>query len=248
LKIKTFISGATNFFYSHKITTFENKTSNNLENYRPITKATADRFLQLLKTKGPQPAAMLAATLQITGEAARLQLLKLAEEGLVTSATSSRGVGRPVQIWSLTTLGHAHFPDTHSELTLQIIDTIRQELGEAALEKVIQAREKQQEEKYRLALDGITDLRQRLEQFAAIRTAEGYLAEFHEEGDDFVFIENHCPICNAATSCANICKEEMKTFSNLMGEDVEVTRTDHIAAGDRRCVYKLSVLVESPGL
>jgi predicted ArsR family transcriptional regulator len=233
-------TGATNFFSSYKITTFDNKTSNNLENYRPITKATADRFLQLLKTKGPQSAAMLAAALRITGEGARLQLLKLAEEGLVVSATTSKGVGRPVQIWNLTPLGHAHFPDTHAELTLQLLETIREELGEPALEAVVAARERQQQEKYMHALAGITDLAERLDHFAAIRTTEGYLAEWKAEGDGFIFIENHCPICCAATQCANICTSELKTFNAIMG-DVDVQREDHIIAGDRRCVYKITV-------
>lgn len=211
-----------------------------MENYRPITKATADKFLQLLKTKGPQSAAMLAATLRMTGEGARLQLLKLAEEGLVVSATTSRGVGRPVQIWDLTPLGHAHFPDTHVELTLQIIETIRKELGEDALVKVVAAREFQQQEKYMNALEGITGLAERLAQFATIRSSEGYLAEWREDEDGFVFIENHCPICCAATQCANICESELNTFKALMGGEVEVKRADHIIAGDRRCVYKIT--------
>lgn len=215
-----------------------------MENYRPITKATADKFLQLLKTKGPQSAAMLAAALGITGEGARLQLLKLAEEGLVVSATSSRGVGRPVQIWDLTPLGHAHFPDTHVELTLQLIETIRRELGEAALEKVVAAREFQQQEKYINALAGISGLAERLAQFATIRSSEGYLAEWKEEEDGFVFIENHCPICCAATQCANICESELKTFRTIMGDEVDVKRVDHIIAGNRRCVYKITRIKE----
>lgn len=211
-----------------------------MENYRPITKATADKFLQLLKTKGPQSAAMLAAALRMTNEGARLQLLKLAEEGLVVSATNSRGVGRPVQIWDLTPLGHAHFPDTHVELTVQLLETIRKELGESALEKVVAAREFQQQEKYMNAMEGVTGLEQRLARFAEIRSSEGYLAEWKEEDGGYTFIENHCPICCAATSCVNICKSELKTFQTLMGDDVEVKRVDHIIAGDRRCVYKIT--------
>ncbi|SDG88051.1 helix-turn-helix transcriptional regulator [Chitinophaga filiformis] len=215
-----------------------------MENYRPITKATADKFLQLLKTKGPQSAAMLAAALRMTGEGARLQLLKLAEEGLVVSATTSRGVGRPVQIWDLTPLGHAHFPDTHVELTLQIIETIRKELGEEALVKVVAAREFQQQEKYMKALSGITGLAERLAQFATIRSSEGYLAEWREEEDGFIFIENHCPICCAATQCANICTSELNTFQAIMGDGAEVKRVDHIIAGDRRCVYEIKKVKE----
>lgn len=215
-----------------------------MENYRPITKATADRFLQLLKTKGPQSAAMLASALEITGEGARLQLLKLAEEGLVMSATTTKGVGRPVQIWNLTAQGHAHFPDTHAEFSLQLIETIRKELGEAALERVVAARERQQKEKYQLAMEGISELANKLEQFAALRSSEGYLAEWRAEGDGFIFIENHCPICNAATQCANICKSELTTFASILGDDVEVVRTSHIIDGDRRCVYKISLVKE----
>lgn len=211
-----------------------------MENYRPITKATADRFLQLLKTKGPQSAATLAAALQITGEGARLQLLKLAEEGLVVSITTSKGVGRPVQLWNLTPLGHAHFPDTHAELTLQLLETIREELGESALEAVVAARELQQQTKYMKALEGITDLGERLARFAAIRTSEGYLAEWQAEEDGFSFIENHCPICCAATKCANICTSELRTFRNIMGDQVDISRSDHIIAGDRRCVYRIT--------
>ncbi|MVT12174.1 helix-turn-helix transcriptional regulator [Chitinophaga tropicalis] len=215
-----------------------------MENYRPITKATADRFLQLLKTKGPQTAATLAAALQITGEGARLQLLKLAEEGLVVSATTSKGVGRPVQLWNLTPLGHAHFPDNHAELTLQLLETIREELGEEALEAVVAARELQQQNKYMVALEGITDLADRLNQFAIIRTSEGYLAEWKAEEDGFVFIENHCPICCAATKCANICTSELRTFKNIMGDGVNISRSDHIIAGDRRCVYRITFAKE----
>jgi predicted ArsR family transcriptional regulator len=187
---------------------------------------------------------MLAAALEITGEGARLQLLKLAEEGLVMSATTTKGVGRPVQIWNLTPQGHAHFPDTHAEFSLQLIETIRQELGEAALEKVVAARERQQQEKYTLALEGVSDLAEKLTLFAAMRSSEGYLAEWRAEEDGFIFIENHCPICNAATKCVNICKSELNTFAGILGEDVEVVRTSHIIDGDRRCVYKISLVKE----
>ena len=96
---------------------------------------------------------------------------------------------------------------------------------------------------YRM-LEGIPNLADRLEQFAAMRTLEGYLAEWRAEEDGFIFIENHCPICNAATKCANICKSELNTFASILGDDVEVIRTSHIIDGDRRCVYKISLIKE----
>ncbi|CAL1517881.1 metalloregulator ArsR/SmtB family transcription factor [Chitinophaga sp. MM2321] len=211
-----------------------------MENYPSRTKNAADRFLTLLKTRGPLSASELASELGITGEGARLQLLRLAEEGFVLSESStSKGVGRPVLIWSLTPLGNSRFPDTHTELTLELIQTIKTVLGQEALDNVVIAREKKQQEKYQAALAGITGIENRLTAFAAIRTGEGYLAEWKKEDDVFFFIENHCPICCAATQCDNICTSEMNTFISIIGADVEVTRLDHIINGARRCVYKI---------
>jgi len=208
----------------------------------PKIKAAADRFLVLLKTRGPQTAASLAAELGITAEGARLQLLKLAEEGLVVATTNARGVGRPVQIWDLTAQGNARFPDTHAELTLQLMQTIRHELGPAALDQIIVAREQQQLEKYRAALDGVTDIADKIARFAALRTTEGYLAEWRKDDNGFIFIENHCPICSAATQCANICDSELRTFNTILGDEVKVSRTDHILEGSRRCVYRIDLV------
>src|SRR5207244_10299543 len=61
---------------------------------RPI----GDRLLMLLKTRGPQTAADLAAVLRVTGEAVRQQLVKLACTGLVEATSEPRGVGRPTQL------------------------------------------------------------------------------------------------------------------------------------------------------
>ncbi|MBC9929316.1 transcriptional regulator [Chitinophaga qingshengii] len=193
----------------------------------------------LIKTRGPLSAAELAGELGITTEGARLQLVKLAEEGLLQFESISKGVGRPMQIWSLTPLGNARFPDSHTELTVDIIQTIKTVLGPEALANVIKAREKNQQDKYNTALEGVTGIENRLTAFAAIRTGEGYLAEWRKEGDVFLFIENHCPICCAAATCDNICTSEMNTFISVIGEEVQVTRLDHIINGARRCVYKI---------
>ncbi|WP_246484964.1 helix-turn-helix transcriptional regulator [Chitinophaga qingshengii] len=210
-----------------------------MEKYPTRTKNAADRFLMLIKTRGPLSAAELAGELGITTEGARLQLVKLAEEGLLQFESISKGVGRPMQIWSLTPLGNARFPDSHTELTVDIIQTIKTVLGPEALANVIKAREKNQQDKYNTALEGVTGIENRLTAFAAIRTGEGYLAEWRKEGDVFLFIENHCPICCAAATCDNICTSEMNTFISVIGEEVQVTRLDHIINGARRCVYKI---------
>src|SRR5262245_3314399 len=112
-------------------------SSQSLEkNLRP----TADRFLVLLKTRGPQTAADLGTATGVTAEAARQQLARLAADGLVVASAVPRGVGRPAQVWALTEAGHGRFPDAHAELTAQLIRSIRTQLGEAALDRLIESR------------------------------------------------------------------------------------------------------------
>jgi hypothetical protein len=41
---------------------------------------------------------------------------------------------------------------------------------------------------------------------------EGYMAESWAEGGGYVLVENHCPICVAATSCQGFCRAELDTF------------------------------------
>ena len=66
------------------------------------------------------------------------------------------------------------------------------------------------------------------------------MAESWAEGDGYVLVENHCPICVAATACQGFCRAEQETFREVLGPDVSVERIEHITAGDRRCVYHIT--------
>src|SRR5262245_15388633 len=215
-----------------------NMASDHLENsVRPA----ADRFLVLLKTRGPQTTADLGKAADITGEAARQQLVRLAAEGLVVATTEPRGVGRPSQVWSLTETGNARFPDAHAELTAQLLRSIRTQFGEAALDRLIDARSAESKAAYAAALEGSADLGERVARLAEARTREGYMAESQAEGKGYVLVENHCPICVAATVCQGFCRAELDTFREVLGPDASVERTEHIVQGDRRCAYRISL-------
>lgn len=212
-------------------------SSDRLENaLRPA----GDRFLVLLKSRGPQSAAELGRATGVTGEAARQQLVRLAADGLVVAIAESRGVGRPTQVWSLTAAGNARFPDAHAELTAGLIRSIRTELGEAVLDRLIDARATESKEAYVTALEGAAGLGERVARLAEARTREGYMAEFWAEGNGFVLAENHCPICVAATACQGFCRAELSTFRDVLGPEASVERVEHIVQGDRRCLYRIS--------
>ncbi|WP_256994615.1 helix-turn-helix transcriptional regulator [Pseudomonas tolaasii] len=198
----------------------------------------ADRVLHLLKTRGPQLASDMGAFLGTSGEAARQQLVKLAASGLVNASSEVRGVGRPTQVWQLTAAGHARFPDTHSELTMQLLQTVRDTFGEEAIERLIDVRERQTQALYEREMGGIPDLKGRVERLAALRSREGYMAEWSEQPDGaLILVENHCPICAAATACQGFCRAELQVFEQVLRAKVE--RVEHIQLGARRCAYRV---------
>lgn len=199
-----------------------------------------NRILILLKTEGPQLAATLGDALGISGEAVRQQLSRMAEEGLVEArAVAAKGRGRPSQLWHLTTEGNGHFPDGHAELMATLLTTLVEKLGPAALDTVIAARERETLQRYRNELAGRTDLAARVEGLAIIRSREGYMADsWQEEDGSLMLVENHCPICAAATACAGFCRSELETFRSVLGANVE--RSEHILLGARRCAYRIT--------
>jgi predicted ArsR family transcriptional regulator len=215
-----------------------NMSSKSLEN--SATGSPAQRILNELKMKGPQTAGELGKSLGVTGEAARLQLVRLAEQGLVEAASEAHGVGRPSQKWRLKALAHSVFPDAHDELAVQLIEHIRRTLGEEALNKVIAARDEVLRTGYREEMQGASSLRERVRRLAAIRDREGYMCEWRAEGKEYVLTENHCPICAVATACQGFCQTELQTFKSVLGPGADVRREEHLMNGDRRCTYRIT--------
>lgn len=199
-----------------------------------------------LKMQGSLSATALGDRLGTTSEAARQQLARLAEEGLVEARSASAGVGRPTQLWSLTPTAQSRFPDTHAALTVQLLDLVRSRLGDDALDAIISAREADTRSAYVAAVEPAPDLKSRVAALAELRSQEGYMAAWTEQPDgSLLLIENHCPICAAATACQGFCRAELEVFRSVLGPDVEVERQDHIVSGGRRCTYSIKAVTHA---
>lgn len=214
-----------------------NYTSKRLDNSE--APQTTERILYFIKTKGPVSTATLAKTLDMTGEAARQQVQKLVAAGLIEGRQEAQaGAGRPRQNWVLTEAGNARFPDTHAQLTIKLIGSVRQLFGEAGLDKLITQREEESRGAYALACSA-PDLPTRLQQLAAVRDEEGYMARVEADGDDWLLIEDHCPICAAARTCQGFCRSELQLFQEIVGPEAQVSREQHLLSGATRCAYRI---------
>ena len=200
-----------------------------------------DTILAKLKNQGAMTSGELAKELAMTSMGARQHLLRLEGKNLVGHFLQKADVGRPKQMWQLTELGHKRFPDRHADLTLHLIESVSNIFGEQGLEQVIASRETQMLEKYQAALNACTSLYSKVETLALIRSQEGYMASVEKiAANEYLLIESHCPICTAARQCQNFCRSELSIFQQCFGDGFNVSRSEYLLTGGRRCSYHIS--------
>jgi len=207
----------------------------------PGERKTRRAIAKLLKTEGPIDSAQLAQRLGLTAMAVRQHLYALQREGLVTSEERPVPIGRPAKFWRLTREADHLFPEAYAELSVALIDSVKDAFGEEGLERVLTSRCARQRMDYGKRIRPNDPLDRKLKELAQVRTEEGYMAEIRREEDgSFLLVENHCPICAAANACQGFCSTELDLFRFVLGPGVSVERAEHIIKGDHRCVYRIS--------
>jgi predicted ArsR family transcriptional regulator len=202
---------------------------------------TKRRIVKMLKTEGPLDAATLAERIGVSAMAIRQHLYILQDEKMVTAKERPVPLGRPAKYWELTRKADRLFPDAYAELSVSLIDSLNDAFGADGLQRILERRTARQRASYSACILSTMPLRRKLQKLAEIRTDEGYMAEVRSEGaGQYLFIENHCPICSAASSCTGLCANELALFKSILGPGARVERVEHILAGERRCAYKVS--------
>jgi predicted ArsR family transcriptional regulator len=196
--------------------------------------------LDLVQRDGPVSADALAEKLGLTTMAVRQHLAALESDGLAQFEEEARPRGRPVKLWRNTPKAAGAFADSHSALAVDLIAQMKKAFGDSGMDRILELRTAEQERTYRAATESARNLKARLDKLAKIRSAEGYMAEVRRDGEDFLFVENHCPICAAATLCSGLCREELALFKRVLGPEADVERTSHILAGAGRCAYRVT--------
>ena len=204
-------------------------------------KTAADAILFQLKSLGEASAETLARRLGISVQAVRQRLERLLAENLVAFSDRAQARGRPRRLWSLMPDAASLFPDTHAQLTVDLIGAIRSELGEAAFARLLDRRRHQIAASYGERLAREPEIARQLAVLAEIRSAEGYMARLEELPENgFRLVEDHCPICAAALACQGFCSIELEVFRDLLGPGWRIEREDHVLTGARRCSYRIT--------
>jgi predicted ArsR family transcriptional regulator len=197
-------------------------------------------ILKLLKTRGATESSRIAETLGVTTMAVRQHLYALQDEGHVEAEERPSPVGRPAKHWKLTREADRLFPDAYAELSVALIEALRDSFGEEGLDRVLVSRCARQRADYAKRIRHSDPLEKKLKELARVRTEEGYMAELRRDAGGYLLVENHCPICAAASACQGFCTTELELFRTALGPGVEVERVEHIVSGDRRCAYRVT--------
>ncbi|RJX72361.1 transcriptional regulator [Vibrio sinensis] len=189
---------------------------------------TSDRILQTIKRGGAITAKQLADQLDMTTMGARQHLQSLENEDLLRFEDVRVKIGRPTRYWSLTAKGHAQFSDHHGDLIVQLLDSVESVYGPSGVERILSDREQKTFHNYRVQLEPFASLQEKLAKLVALREADGYMAELLVTETGFLIIENHCPICKAASRTPSLCQSELSIFRELLSGLGDVKRVEHI--------------------
>jgi predicted ArsR family transcriptional regulator len=198
-------------------------------------RSTRNVIVTLIKTHGTRSVAELAQELGVTEMAVRRHLHVLERDGLVTATLVRQAMGRPMNIYSLTAAADELFPKKYHHLALDLLE----ELDAADVEALFEKRKAKLYERYEGRMRGKT-LPERVQELAGIQNANGYMVQWHEaEPGQYELSEHNCPIAQVATPYQQACSCELALFRQLLQADVE--RTECLAKGGGKCVYRIKV-------
>ncbi|RYL92149.1 ArsR family transcriptional regulator [Sporolactobacillus sp. THM7-4] len=202
---------------------------------------TKREILKVLKEVGSASIAMLQSKLDLTGEALRQHLLQLRQQGFVerkSKKSKDSSGGRPAKQYYLTLEGEHLFPKNYDQLTMEIIDTVADNLGQDALLKILETMTKTRIRKWEPQLQGL-DVNERVNELKGLYLQDDAFMEIEETENAICLIEHNCPFLNVAMKRPALCSVTVSTLTRLLGYKVE--RTERFQNGNGRCVFRISL-------
>lgn len=204
---------------------------------------TRSELLRFLKQQGTAALAQMATHLGTTREAVRQQLALLEQEGWVqrVPADKHRKQGRPAASFALTPAGDHLFPKNYDGLSLELIDTVLDQLGTDVLRQMLAALTDKQVAQWQKKLAGLS-LTKRIEALKGIYFENDPFTTVEKDARGYMLVERNCPFLNIAGKRPQLCSITVATLTRLLG--VKVRREARFQDGDRRCVFR--VLADEP--
>jgi predicted ArsR family transcriptional regulator len=193
------------------------------------------RILWHLKVLNEAGLDELAKKMKISRMAVHKHLVALEERGLVESVKERKGVGRPRNLYLLSSQSKSIFPKSYGGMAICALQFIERNMGRKGVEKVLRERQSDLFKQYYDRLQPL-NLEGRVRELAKTRDNEGYMAEPKKlPSGKFLIMEYNCPVIQIAQQYWEACSTERELFESLLGTSVETTH--RAAKGDLVCRF-----------
>ncbi len=198
--------------------------------------STRDQVLQNLLNRQRCTINELADAVSINPISVRHHINRLEADGLVTSEEERHGVGRPRRIYFLTNEGMEKFPSRYLNLSLRLVDKLKETLPEDTLETLFKelGSGMAEDEVSNIDFEKL-DLGDRVELTRKVLINEGFNVQVSKKNGDFHIMETSCPYVHIGKEHPEICIVDESLISTML--DTPVEKTQCILDGDNHCVY-----------
>ncbi|MBT3239281.1 MAG: winged helix-turn-helix transcriptional regulator [Chloroflexi bacterium] len=201
--------------------------------------STREQVLQNLLNRQRCTINELADAVSINPISVRHHITRLEADGLVSSEEERHGVGRPRRIYFLTNKGMEKFPTRYLNLSLRLVNKLKETLPENTLETLFKELGTGMAESGFSNVDfSNLDLGDRVELTRKVLVNEGFNVQVSKEGDDFHIMETSCPYVHIGKEHPEICIVDESLISTMLS--IPVQKTECILNGDNHCVYVAS--------
>ena len=180
-------------------------------------------LLDLLRITGPLSVSELSDAMEVTATAVRQRLVRLLGQNAIQREATRHGRGRPRHRYWLTEKGLRLTGSNFTDLAVTLWQEIRQsndpELRRETLRRIARALASG----YADQIQGETPA-ERMESLARLLAQRQIPVSVEGHGDNPVLTEHACPYPKLAEQDEGICNVEQMMFSELLGQNVELTQ------------------------
>lgn len=198
--------------------------------------STRDKILTLLKREQRLPVKELSELLDISDVAIRKHLNTLERDSLIQINEVKQPMGRPLQVYSLTSKSQEKFPKNYEGMTVEFLQDLQESQGNEVIDFLFNKRQDRLQKEY-LPIMLNKSSEQKLAELAKTQNEKGYMTELTKISDDsYELIEYNCPIFSVANHFKKACHCETAMFQHVLGTD-NVKRVSCQADGEAYCKF-----------
>ncbi|MFJ7933958.1 helix-turn-helix transcriptional regulator [Sporosarcina sp. NPDC096371] len=198
---------------------------------------TKEKLLNLLKKETEMTVSQMAQALEITEMAVRKHLNILERDSFIHISELKQPLGRPVQVFSLTSQADVLFPKSYDNLTVDFLNDLQALQGNDIIDHLFEKRRQRLADNYSSLMKNNLSNEEMVETLKAIQVEKGYMADVIKiDNNQFELIEHNCPIYEVAKNFKQACNCETNMFKEVLNTN-NVRRTSCRADGDNHCHF-----------